>query len=121
MVITYSFDVDLESVEGFAALRLDLLLVELDSLLLEEVLHGGFGHLAIVGKSVGLDAPRHVHHVVLGAYNLVFWQFADPLDQLFVLPLKHYNAAWENARVLHVLVKGWFFTLGKLFLLVLDR
>lgn len=119
--VTYSFDVDLESVEGVPASRSDVLTVELDSLLLEEVLNGRLGHLAVVGGSVDLDAPCHVDHVVLGACDLFFWQLTHTLDQLFISALEHDHAARENACVLLVLVERGVLTFRKLFLLILNR
>lgn len=102
---TYSFDVDLETIEGVFAPRQDTLLVELDALLLEEVLHGRLCHLAVVRDSVRFHSTLHVLHIILGTGDGFFRELADSLDQILVAPFKHNHAAWENAHVFLVLVE----------------
>ena len=77
---TYSFNVNLEAVEGILGACANVLFVKFDSLLLEEVLDGGLSNLAVIDLSVVLDPPLHVFHGVVGPGDLILGQLSDTVD-----------------------------------------
>ena len=77
---TYSFNVNLEAVEGILGACANVLFVKFDALLLEEVLDGGLSNLAVIELSVVLDPPLHVFHGVVGPEDLILGEFSDTVD-----------------------------------------
>ena len=102
---TYPLDVDLEWVECIGAVRAHILLIEVDTLLLEEVLNCRLRYLAIVSQSVGFQSSYHVVVVVMGSLQGLLWLFHYSLDQLTIITLQYDAARWEDGIILHILVK----------------
>jgi len=71
-MLTYSFNVDFEALEGVLRASANALLVELNSLLLEEVLNGRLRNCTVIGGTVLLDPAPHVLQVVVSAFDLIF-------------------------------------------------
>ena len=107
---TYPLDVDLEALQSVTCTCANALFVKLNTLLLEEVLNGWLGDLAVIADAVRLDPSLHVLEVVVRANDLIFGQLADSCDEIFVAPIKHNDTAWEDVIVLDVLVKAWLLT-----------
>lgn len=114
---TYSFNVDLESIEGILCASLNVLVVGLYSLLSEEVLDGGVSDLAVVGQTVRFHSASHVLHVVMRAMDLVFRQLLHSLNQIFVFAIKDDDTAREDGIILHMLIEAWLFSFRQFLLL----
>lgn len=114
---TYTFDVDLEGVESVLGPRVHVLFEELDALHLEEVLHSWLSDLAVVGKSIILDAATHVILIVVSAVDAVFWQLAHTCDQVLISSFEDDDATREDSIVLDHLfpVRLGFFIIARVF------
>ena len=75
---TYPLDVDFEALQSVTCTSADALFVKLDTLLLEEVLHGWLSYLTVIANTVFLDPSLHIFEVVVRANDLIFGQFANP-------------------------------------------
>ena len=104
---TYPLDVDLEALQSVTCTCANTLFVKLNTLLLEEVLNGWLGDLAVIADAVRLDPSLHVLEVVVRASDLIFGQLADSCDEIFVAPIKHNDTAWEDVIVLDMLIEAW--------------
>ena len=100
---------------------MDAFFVELNTLCLEEILHGGLSHLAVVSEAVCLDATLHLDQVVMSASNLVFGKLTHSLNEVFVSSIKDDNATREDRLVLNVLIKARLLTFWKLFFIFFNR
>ena len=118
--MTYPFDVDLEAVESVIGACADALLVELDSLLLEAILHGRLSSRAIVGCTIVLDPSLHVINIVVSAEDLIFWQLSHTADQVFITSIEGDHTSWEDVIVLDVVIKTGLLTFGKLFFIIIN-
>ena len=115
---TYPFDVDLKALQSVTCTCANALFVKLNTLLLEEVLDGWLGNLAVIADAVRLDPSLHVFEVVVRANDLIFGQLADSCDEIFIAPIEHNDTAWEDVIVLDVLVEAWLLAFLQLFFLL---
>ena len=117
---TYPFDVDLEALQSVTCTCANAFFVKLNTLLLEEVLDGWLGDLAVIADAVRLDPSLHVFEVVVRANDLIFGQFADSCDEIFIAPIEHNDTAWEDVIILDVLVEARLLAFLQLFFFLFD-
>ena len=112
---TYPLDINLKALQSVTCTCANALFVKLNTLLLEEVLDGWLGDLAVIADAVRLDPSLHVFEVVVRANDLIFGQLADSCDEIFIAPIEHNDTAWEDVIILDVLVEAWLLAFLQLF------
>lgn len=96
-------DVDFERVKSIADWGGDALLKDTDRLLVEELLDARLSDLRIVCLAVALEAAAHVVEIVVGAFESLFRQLLNAIDEILVGARQQDAALGEDFLILVVL------------------